>query len=212
MWEAVLDRTGRSFGFHYNIIGIDPDFRADNGFVPRVGLRAAERLESLHAGTESRARVVERFNVFGTTQRALALRRLLLGEEPARGSGVADDASDDARRMERRRVAAAVDYAFDPAAYSELFASPSDRDRRRLRRARSASRRRSSRSSRRRPARRSATTSTSSRRRACGASTTTRRSICGRARDCASARRTSAARSRAAATASRSAFHEEFRA
>jgi hypothetical protein len=37
LWEAVVDGTGRRFGFHYNIIGIDPDFRADNGFVPRVG-------------------------------------------------------------------------------------------------------------------------------------------------------------------------------
>jgi hypothetical protein len=37
MWEAVVDRTGRSFGFHYNIIGIQQEFRADNGFVPRTG-------------------------------------------------------------------------------------------------------------------------------------------------------------------------------
>jgi hypothetical protein len=37
MWEAVVDATGRGWGFHYNILGIDPDFRADNGFVPRVG-------------------------------------------------------------------------------------------------------------------------------------------------------------------------------
>ncbi|MEO7086605.1 MAG: DUF5916 domain-containing protein [Gemmatimonadaceae bacterium] len=37
MWEAVVDGTGRQFGFHYNIIGISPNFRADNGFVPRVG-------------------------------------------------------------------------------------------------------------------------------------------------------------------------------
>lgn len=37
LWEAVLDRTGRAFGFHYNVIGIRPDFRADNGFVARTG-------------------------------------------------------------------------------------------------------------------------------------------------------------------------------
>jgi len=37
LWEAVLDRTGRSFGFHYNVIGIHPDFAAWNGFVPRTG-------------------------------------------------------------------------------------------------------------------------------------------------------------------------------
>lgn len=37
LWEAVLDRTGRAFGFHYSVIGIRPDFRADNGFVARTG-------------------------------------------------------------------------------------------------------------------------------------------------------------------------------
>src|SRR5262249_29368735 len=37
LWEAVVDRTGRAWGFHYNVIGIDPAFAADNGFVPRVG-------------------------------------------------------------------------------------------------------------------------------------------------------------------------------
>jgi hypothetical protein len=38
MWEAVVDATGRAFGFHYNLLGIAPDFRADNGFVPRTGI------------------------------------------------------------------------------------------------------------------------------------------------------------------------------
>ena len=37
MWEAVVDRTGRAFGFHYNIIGIHQNFAAWNGFVPRTG-------------------------------------------------------------------------------------------------------------------------------------------------------------------------------
>ena len=37
LWEAVLDRTGRAFGFHYNVFGIRPDFAAWNGFVPRTG-------------------------------------------------------------------------------------------------------------------------------------------------------------------------------
>jgi hypothetical protein len=37
MWEAVVDRTGRSFGFHYAFIGIHPDFDSWNGFVPRPG-------------------------------------------------------------------------------------------------------------------------------------------------------------------------------
>ena len=38
LWEAVVDRTGRAFGFHYNIFGIAPNFVADNGFEPRTGI------------------------------------------------------------------------------------------------------------------------------------------------------------------------------
>ncbi|MFI5243866.1 MAG: DUF5916 domain-containing protein [Gemmatimonadales bacterium] len=38
MWEAVVDRTGHSFGFHYNIAGYHPNFATDNGFVTRTGV------------------------------------------------------------------------------------------------------------------------------------------------------------------------------
>jgi hypothetical protein len=38
LWEATVDRTGRSFGFNYRIQGIAPDFRAAVGFVPRTGI------------------------------------------------------------------------------------------------------------------------------------------------------------------------------
>lgn len=37
MWEALVDRTGRSWGFNYRLTGIGPDFETDNGFVPRTG-------------------------------------------------------------------------------------------------------------------------------------------------------------------------------
>ncbi len=47
LWEGVVDRTGRGWGYHYNLIGIRPDFRADNGFVARTGFvqpNAANRI------------------------------------------------------------------------------------------------------------------------------------------------------------------------
>ena len=37
-WEALVDRTGRNFGFHYNLVGIAPGFNTDNGFVTRTGI------------------------------------------------------------------------------------------------------------------------------------------------------------------------------
>ena len=38
LWDAVVDRTGRTFGFHYNIFGVAPGFSTDNGFVNRTGI------------------------------------------------------------------------------------------------------------------------------------------------------------------------------
>ena len=66
MWEAVLDRTGRAFGFHYNIIGVQRDFAAWNGFVPRTGYvqpNVANRF-TIYGRPGS---VFERYNVFVTT-------------------------------------------------------------------------------------------------------------------------------------------------
>jgi len=66
LWEAVLDRTGRSFGFHYNVIGIHPQFAAWNGFVPRTGFvqpNVANRFTIYgHPGS-----LLERYNVFVMT-------------------------------------------------------------------------------------------------------------------------------------------------
>jgi len=65
MFEAVLDRTGRAFGFHYNVIGIHPDFAAWNGFVPRTGYvqpNIANRFTLYGRPGE----VFERYNIFAT--------------------------------------------------------------------------------------------------------------------------------------------------
>ena len=66
LWEAVLDRTGRAFGFHYNVIGVHPDFAAWNGFVPRTGYvqpSIANRF-TIYGHPGSR---FERYNVFVST-------------------------------------------------------------------------------------------------------------------------------------------------
>ncbi|MFN8654135.1 MAG: DUF5916 domain-containing protein [Gemmatimonadales bacterium] len=38
LWEAEFDRTGRSWGFNYKLTGIDQDFSAQSGFVPRTNI------------------------------------------------------------------------------------------------------------------------------------------------------------------------------
>jgi hypothetical protein len=65
LWEAVVDGTGRSFGFHYNIIGIHQNFRADNGFVPRTGY-IEPNIANRFTWYGKPGGAFERFNVFST--------------------------------------------------------------------------------------------------------------------------------------------------
>lgn len=63
LWESVVDRTGRAWGFHYNLLGIRPNFRADNGFVARTGytqLNAANRVTLFG----KQGALIERYMVF----------------------------------------------------------------------------------------------------------------------------------------------------
>jgi len=38
IWQLTFDRTGRSFGFNYQVSGLGEDFEARSGFVPRTGI------------------------------------------------------------------------------------------------------------------------------------------------------------------------------
>jgi hypothetical protein len=38
LWDLEYDRTGRAWGFNYKVTGIDQDFSAQSGFVPRTGV------------------------------------------------------------------------------------------------------------------------------------------------------------------------------
>jgi hypothetical protein len=66
MWEAVLDRTGRAFGFHYNVIGIHQNFSAWNGFVPRTGY-VQPSLANRFTIYGRPGALFERYNVFVST-------------------------------------------------------------------------------------------------------------------------------------------------
>lgn len=65
MWEALVDATGRGWGFHYNVLGIHPDFRADNGFVPRTGY-VKPGLSNRFTWYGAPGALAERFQVFAT--------------------------------------------------------------------------------------------------------------------------------------------------
>ncbi|HXD48959.1 MAG TPA: DUF5916 domain-containing protein [Gemmatimonadaceae bacterium] len=123
MWEAVLDGTGRNFGFHYNVLGISPHFETDNGFVPRRGFiepNAANRI-TLYGRPGAR---IERFNVFLSTNGYWGYDDFFRGRNQ-----LEDHASAQTQLTLRGGWSVGVtprisSYAFAPADYANLYSSP----------------------------------------------------------------------------------------
>ncbi|MEO7458072.1 MAG: carbohydrate binding family 9 domain-containing protein, partial [Gemmatimonadaceae bacterium] len=127
MWEAVVDATNRAWGFHYNVLGIHPDFRADNGFVPRTGYvkpNAANRF----TWYGKPGALAERFNVFATANGIWKYDDIL------EGRSLLEDALSAQMQLTVRGgwnvgfTPKLASFAFDPADYRNYVAfKPSDR-------------------------------------------------------------------------------------
>jgi hypothetical protein len=63
LWELTWDRTGRSWGFHYTVQGIHPDFRADAGFVQRTDI-VSPRLANRFTAYGRSGAALERWETF----------------------------------------------------------------------------------------------------------------------------------------------------
>ncbi len=117
MWEAVLDGTGRSFGFHYNVLGIGNGFADDNGFIQRTGVvepNASNRL-SIYGAPGA---FLERLNVMLMTSAVFRYDDFFAGKHL-----LEDRASPNASFTFRGGWSLNVtptlaSYAFDPAAYA----------------------------------------------------------------------------------------------
>ncbi len=124
MWEAVVDRTGRAFGFHYNVLGISPDFRADNGFVPRVGY-VQPSISNRYTLYGKPGALLERFNVFAS------VAGLWLYDDFFSLKSVLEDRMSAQMQLTVRGgwsvglTPKLATYAFDPAAYRDFV--PADR-------------------------------------------------------------------------------------
>ncbi len=85
LWEATLDRTGRNWGFHYKITGIDSAFRARSGFVNRTGVIQPfimNRL-SFYGGPGA---LIENWTTFYTLNGTWDYNRFSLTRAPLEGS------------------------------------------------------------------------------------------------------------------------------
>jgi hypothetical protein len=117
MWEAVVDRTGRSFGFHYNVLGIHPDFRADNGFVPRTGI-VQPSVSNRFTAYGAPGALIERYNVFVSTNAVWRYSDFFDGK------AVLEERASSSNSLTLRGgwsltvTPAVANFAFDPAAYT----------------------------------------------------------------------------------------------
>jgi hypothetical protein len=128
MWEAVVDATNRGWGFHYNVLGIHPDFRTDNGFLPRVGYVKPNAMNRFTWYGRPGA-VVARFNLFLNTNANWRYDDFL------HASSLLEDAASANMQLTLRggwsvgMTPKIGSYAFDPADYQNYGGgfTPSDR-------------------------------------------------------------------------------------
>lgn len=119
LWEAVVDRTGRGWGFHYNVIGIRPDFRADNGFVARTGY-VQPSVSNRVTFFGKPGRLFERFMVFSSTSGLWRYSDFFHGNSLLESKTSLSGTATLRRGWSLGLTPALATYAFDPANYAGL--------------------------------------------------------------------------------------------
>jgi hypothetical protein len=120
MWNADVDGTGRRFGFHYALMGIHPDFAADNGFVRRtdmVQLSTSDRL-TLYGRPGAR---FEQLNVFASTGNVWRYDDFFAGRLPLEDQVQARTSVTMRGGWQIGLTPTLSSYAFDPADYASDF-------------------------------------------------------------------------------------------
>ena len=128
MWEAVVDATNRGWGFHYNVLGIHPDFRTDNGFLPRTGI-VRPNASNRFTWYGRPGAVAERFNVF------LSANGIWRYDDFFRARSLLEDAASAQMQLTLRggwsvgMTPRFASYGFDPSDYASYAGgfTPSDR-------------------------------------------------------------------------------------
>ncbi len=119
LWEAVVDRTGRAWGFHYNLLGIRPDFRADNGFVARTGFVQPNAANRFTLFGKPGARI-ERYMVFVSATGLWKYRDFFDAKSLLEGRVNMSNTFTLRGGWSVSLTPTVATYAFDPAAFSTL--------------------------------------------------------------------------------------------
>jgi hypothetical protein len=119
MWQALVDRTGRSFGFNYGVIGIAPGFETDNGFVPRTGY-VQPNVSNRFTVFGRPGGLFERYNVFTSVNATWRYDDFFAGRDRLEHRISANNQLTFKRGWSVTVAPAIGSYAFDPASYAGL--------------------------------------------------------------------------------------------
>jgi hypothetical protein len=122
MWEAVVDRTGRNFGFHYNLTAFHPDFATDNGFVARTGV-VQPGIANRYTWYGAPGAWFERFNGFLRFQGTWKYDDFFASRRVLEQTASMNDQLTFRGGWNLNVNPTVANYAFDSAAYSSLRAS-----------------------------------------------------------------------------------------
>ncbi len=124
MWEAVLDRTGRNFGFHYGVLGVAPGFETDNGFVARTGF-VQPSVANRFTVFGRPGGLFERYNVFTSANALWRYDDFAAGRSRLEHRLSANNQLTFRRGWSVNLNPAIASYGFDPASYTGVRA-PAD--------------------------------------------------------------------------------------
>ncbi len=116
LWDVEYDRTGRGWGFNYKVTGIDGDFTAQDGFIPRTGVVTAHAFNRF-SWYGARNALVEQVTVYGGLPQVWRYNEFL-SHRPIEGDG---DVNWSLRLRGGWNISGAATDAFarfDPANYS----------------------------------------------------------------------------------------------
>ncbi|MEO7998376.1 MAG: DUF5916 domain-containing protein [Gemmatimonadaceae bacterium] len=120
LWEGVVDRTGRQYGFHYGMLGVAPNFQADNGFVSRTGF-VQPSLSNRFTVFGKQGGLFERYNVFLTTSALWKYDDFMDGKSALEDRASLNNSFTFRRGWSVSITPAVGSFGFDPSAYTNLL-------------------------------------------------------------------------------------------
>jgi len=120
MWEAVVDRTGRAYGFHYSLKAFSPDFATQTGFVSRTNIVDLS-ISNRYTWFGARGARLESVNSFLSLESIWKYADFFGGRSPLEGKGSLSMTASVRGGWTLALTPVVYSALFDPASYGRYF-------------------------------------------------------------------------------------------